>query len=487
MAFWGVPRIEVELTPGDWTDITLYVRTVARAQPMIASQGRQTELSGAEPGKMTFTLDDTDGRFTPGNVDGAYYPQWTQGIRVRVIEAVGPHSYPIFTGYLEMPEVSKNAVAVDNLVTVSAIDLLGLLERGRKFRGTLAEHIRYVGGDSLVAYWPFDDAVDVFRELITGNSPMRWAESWITTPQEDRAQVLPGAGTGPLADDGDALRIETAKSDFFGSAGSSFARTVRVQTGTTSECVTDAWVAETDERITFFAWYVPGDMPLEDFSMSQISVLTQGVSTPTFDILFVNWYAPDSFFDGLAIEPLGGAFGVSEPEVVPDQSGGKAIRRVAGVPIPMGFSWSWFDGLIRVWVGNREIEWNLTTSPNGEALRVTQAAVARHFEGSVSHCQLYIGAPGFTIEDLREQIEVGNTAHDRQRTDERIRMVARYVGIADEMLDLDEGTAYCGPASLAGKTAAQVMYEARDTERGLLYVAGDGRLTFRNREHTYDT
>lgn len=66
-----------------WTDVSEYVEAehVARI-----ARGRPDQFSTVQPSRLSLTLDNTDGRFTPENTAGAYYPNVKKGrpIRVRV-------------------------------------------------------------------------------------------------------------------------------------------------------------------------------------------------------------------------------------------------------------------------------------------------------------------------------------------------------------------------------------------------------------------
>ncbi|MFZ3558169.1 hypothetical protein [Streptomyces sp. BH055] len=70
-----------------WTDITDYVDVV---QGVAITRGASDELSETQPGTATLTLDNSDGRFTPGNTGSPYYPYVRQNVPIRVSAAVIP-------------------------------------------------------------------------------------------------------------------------------------------------------------------------------------------------------------------------------------------------------------------------------------------------------------------------------------------------------------------------------------------------------------
>ena len=64
-----------------WTDITQYVDLVAGVS---IGRGAQDELSETQPGTCSLTLDNSDGRFSPGRASGAYYPNVKKNVPLRV-------------------------------------------------------------------------------------------------------------------------------------------------------------------------------------------------------------------------------------------------------------------------------------------------------------------------------------------------------------------------------------------------------------------
>jgi len=64
-----------------WTDVTSYVK---RDPGIGFTFGRQDERATADANRLTLTLNNSDGRFTPGNVSSPYYPNVKLGRPVRV-------------------------------------------------------------------------------------------------------------------------------------------------------------------------------------------------------------------------------------------------------------------------------------------------------------------------------------------------------------------------------------------------------------------
>lgn len=80
------PQVQDDLTVemnigGTWTDVTTYVYT---RDPLTISRGRSDEASQVDPSRLTMTLDNRTGRFSPRNPLGAYYGLIGRNTPVRV-------------------------------------------------------------------------------------------------------------------------------------------------------------------------------------------------------------------------------------------------------------------------------------------------------------------------------------------------------------------------------------------------------------------
>ena len=78
-----------------WTDVSTYVEG---AQPVSDGRGRSDEVSAIQPARLSLTLNNRDGRFTPRLASGAYYPNVKKGRPVRVTMPYPPaDSYNLMT------------------------------------------------------------------------------------------------------------------------------------------------------------------------------------------------------------------------------------------------------------------------------------------------------------------------------------------------------------------------------------------------------
>lgn len=168
---------------------------------------------------------------------------------------------------------------------------------------------------------------------------------------------------------------------------------------------------------------------------------------------------------------------------------GKGLETGVGA-YPIAFRHGTTASVFELWLGKKRFTGSLTGSPPASGYSFGSACSgAFWFQGSWGHLQLYVGAEAdYTFTDYLAQIEHVTSAltggYARQRTDERIRTVARYAGLTDAQLDLDRGVAYMTRAALAGRTFTDLRDEAVATEQGRCLTSGDGNLRFHSRSRT---
>lgn len=123
-------RVEIEFTPGVWTDVSPWVESYS------SSRGRSYEWDEMETGTAAFTLNNADGRFTPGNAASPYYPNVKPRKAVRVIWEVG-FDEPQFYGWIERWPLSLSNGA--SSISVTCSDSLGFMARKKFDRPLLHE------------------------------------------------------------------------------------------------------------------------------------------------------------------------------------------------------------------------------------------------------------------------------------------------------------------------------------------------------------
>jgi hypothetical protein len=169
-------KIELLLN-GTWTDISNYVYQRA---DIVIQRGKPNETTGMTPSSMTLTLNNRDGRFTPGNTSGAFYPFIGRNTQIRV----SAQTTPIFSAlaYRFWGEVSEWPPAWDNTgndvyVQVTAAGWLRRLQQSAKIGSPLAQYIAgLTGAAAPLGFWLCDDAsgASQFASYLAGGSAMTW-------------------------------------------------------------------------------------------------------------------------------------------------------------------------------------------------------------------------------------------------------------------------------------------------------------------------
>lgn len=136
-----------DITAVTWTNVTSYLRL---QDGVILSRGRQDETQEIGSGVATCSFNNRDGRFTPKNTAGAYYPNVQIRRPLQFRDASGD---PIWTGYINGFGNGWNA-GIQPFVRVRASDLWAQLTR-RKMRALALEEQLY---DSPVLYFPLNDS-----------------------------------------------------------------------------------------------------------------------------------------------------------------------------------------------------------------------------------------------------------------------------------------------------------------------------------------
>nr|BFE85836.1 hypothetical protein GCM10020093_084370 [Planobispora longispora] len=144
-------KAEVEFTAGVWTNISAYVRVAAGIS---IRRGRGDEQSEIQPGTMTLTLVNSDGRFTPSLATSPYYPNVRKGVGIRLSVVVGATTYQRFQGHVnEWPVEWEDSVLC--LVSIVCTDLFKRLGADAPMRSLLEEEMLFLQPD---AYYTLGEA-----------------------------------------------------------------------------------------------------------------------------------------------------------------------------------------------------------------------------------------------------------------------------------------------------------------------------------------
>lgn len=209
----ALPDVTVEIawdsgfaTPeGDrtWTDVSAYVEG---NEPIGITYGRSDELATPDPNTLTLTLDNRDGRFTPGKTTGAYYPNVAKGKPIRVTVTYNAVDYVRFTGYVDAwPLVWPDGSSSASTVTVSASSRRARLGHTATL-GYSPLRYAYVIPEWPQAYWPMDrtrtarSGEEWFVDETNIGTPTEVTESRLFVFTETAAlqPVFDGSAAGPV-------------------------------------------------------------------------------------------------------------------------------------------------------------------------------------------------------------------------------------------------------------------------------------------------
>ncbi len=150
-------------TGGQWVDISSYVRSLD------IKRGRQHELSRTEPGTIGVTLVNTDRRFDPAHTSGPYYGQLLPMTRIRIKAVHASITYELAQGFVDdwgqtwPGRPIKNAGDAEVVVKgVDAFKIFALYQ--------LATYRSLVLEDAPIALWPLDELTGSTANDIAGSS-----------------------------------------------------------------------------------------------------------------------------------------------------------------------------------------------------------------------------------------------------------------------------------------------------------------------------
>lgn len=172
-----------------WTAITSYVRY----DPGVSVRfGVQQENSVADPSECRITVNNRDGRFTPRNTAGAYYPYLKRGTPLRVLVA----GVERFRGELVEYPVRWDPSGADARAELVAAGIMRRLARANGLDSPMLATIKQLStaNANIQAYWPLED-----RPGTTSPQPVAWLTSVATRPA---GGVITGAPVWQAVDPG---------------------------------------------------------------------------------------------------------------------------------------------------------------------------------------------------------------------------------------------------------------------------------------------
>jgi hypothetical protein len=92
-----------------WTDVSSYVLAGQGYEPISITWGRQDEASAVSPSQGTVTLNNSDGRFTPGRTASPYYPNVKRRVRRQIRATVNSTTVYLLDDLTDSWEVTPSS------------------------------------------------------------------------------------------------------------------------------------------------------------------------------------------------------------------------------------------------------------------------------------------------------------------------------------------------------------------------------------------
>lgn len=465
------PKLEIAFTttPDDpspvWVDVSQYARSVSGNVSL--SRGRLDRYDKVQPSKLSFTLMNHDGRFTPGNTLSPYYPYVKKGRKVRYSLVHNGTTYRRFVGFIdEWPVTWADASVVTSDVQVTATSRTSRLARSRPLPSII--EIEY-GRDTPSAYFTLGDGEGSTR---AGNVASTIRNPMVATSVGGGATSLItfGSATGPGTDSLTAAQFTRTSA----SVGAYLVSTS--PTEYTTFGAQDSYLLE-----AFFSSSVTAEMGIcqaDQFGFFPGQTAYYIGTSATGKLVGVNWGV------GSAIYTLTSAATVTDGNThhVALRETYDGVNTVAtlfldGVSVATtSLGGDWTTSVYRVVAG-------------GGVLTSSGSLLNSCFTGTLAHVAFTYSTAAAAVTDARilAHAQSGLTGFSGERSDQRVARLATYAGIpaADVSVETGLSTSITNQDT-TDRTPIDLMQEVTDTEGGVLFDSGDGKLTFHARSHRYN-
>lgn len=428
------------VTPS-WTDVTAYLHFPAGVS---ISHGRQDEMAQVGTGTSAFVLDNTDGRFTPGNPASPYYPNVKLRRKVRISwrdpnVGTGPYT-DRFVGYVDDWDTSHPYGS--SLFAACRVSASDRVKRLSAVPGLLSHIEQEFMADHPVAYWPLGDNNPVTPRESIGNYPR---VSPMVIRHSGGGGTLAWNGTGP-ANDGLTAPIFTPASASDGywlsadSAGFSPSMTATAECAVNTTSATGRILA-----LTYGLWYA--DVVL---SAGYAQVRINYGSPPVAAVTTSTAYLADGNTHHVAIS-------VQAAQTVLYVDG----AAVATAVLAQAVNWS-----------------QVRAAGDGENGIL--------FGCTIAHIAVYDGL--LSAARILEHAKAVLNGCSQDTPGGRIARYAGWVGVPTGELNLAAGDEPAvGPVDTTGKSPWAAMQLVATTEGGVLFVNRSGMLTLTARSARFNT
>ena len=459
--------VEIALTTApmasspSWTDVTAYVDQMD--YPITIERGRSDAQSSVQPGTCTLVLKNDDKRFTPGYTGGPYSSNVIPGKLLRVTITHNSNTYRRFFGYITSFDMGwPGGVTQQNRVTVTAVDVLGLLSQV-KLKNIL-DHLYIQSGP--VALWPLDDddGTHHAQELSGYRNP---ALDKIDRASGGVCRFDGGRGLPAIAEKWS--RSVRMKSDVDESSWTALGETIDLQ-GATGSVGIGGWVRFDERNDDTAVWLT--SLRLD----STYSIAVQVASTSTIAYLRNNSGIATANTDPGPPRIVDGKW--HHVFVLYEEAGlGSLTLFVDGVEISsdaMGAGFPSVPSTATVTVG---------CALRSDGTKETDAATNARY----AYWGVWTDSVATSL-DVAALYEAGKANWESgDRTSTRIGRVCDWLGLPSNRQSLERGLSDVAIGNIRNLTAAEYIDQLTTAEQGFFYQAGNGTATFHARDHRWNS
>lgn len=419
-----------------WTDITSYVMEIN------TSAGRQHVRSQPEASTAQLTLKNIDGRFSPHNTTGAYYPNVNPMVRIRIRATYNAVTYNVFLGYVtswkpEWPDFRNGICHID---CVDAFKLLALKELDGAYKAEVV-------ADNPTLWWRFGETIGATTAAdLSGNN---LSGTYYGAPGLQSTSGLPYETNGAVDFDGQEGRVVARYGGIPNLSGSS--------------------------ALTVEFWFRTGVNPGLLGSIAAIGG-TDATGALYTNFVFAGTTNAGLLVVGLNVTVFGSWASVQSTVVVTDNvlhhavarfpaNGGTPTLHIDGTDVSTAAHTS----------GALTVNGSVIVGNTNRTVATTAA-----FQGTLDELALYTSS--LSTARISAHYTAGSSPRNAEQTGARIGFVADQIGWPAADRSIETGISQLGPARLSG-SALQMFQTISDTEAGLFFIDPAGILTFYQRHH----
>lgn len=431
-----------------WVDVSDYVEG---HQAVTITRGRGDEFAEAQPSTLTLTLDNKDGRFTPGNTASPYYPNVKRSTPVRFTVTDDGVTYRRYTGFVkEWPVVWPDASDTFASVTITAVtEQARLASRKTGLRALAVEEALLT---LPAAFYPLNEAtgspaaVDVSanaRPNLIASAPNLFGQTGITpTDSYTSAKDIRAKSTGGT----------------------------RTVVPTTATGYTVAAVIRED-----FAIPTIGRAPI----LSVVSTAANGTRGLSMHVTaggflgftYRNGAGTYSATTSANVEPATSADNVQtfHVAIVVTRSGGTAsfVAYVNGVPLADTFTARPVEAVPLADIYSAQV----------------LAAHNDQYDWKGTHAHAGVWDRALTQTEVYTLASAALTGFRGESPASRFQRICRYVGLSNPSVPVAASSAVMGLQPTDGKQPIELLRQVAATENGLLYEDADNVLTLRDQSY----